>query len=260
MVVVLAFVAYAVALTIALARAGHRPSATPPIMPAASSVTRVLIIGGTGGTGRRLVAQALERGLVVTALARDPARLKIDHPRLTVLRGNVLDAAVVDAAVRGQEAVLCALGHKRFLGPTTILSAGTRKRGTAARVAVSECPVNISRTASDRRAPRDQPARSATLAGFAAILLWSTTVPLARGLTEHVGPVSGAAAVYGVSGALAFVSLVRRRTGRPPVQVRRGLRRVVRRATPCCCTWRSGGRSTGSRCSRSAWSTTCGRR
>jgi putative NADH-flavin reductase len=126
MVVVLAFVAYAVALTIALARAGHRPSATPPIMPAASSVTRALIIGGTGGTGRRLVAQALERGLVVTALARDPARLKIDHPRLTVLRGSVLDAAVVDAAVRGQEAVLCALGHKRFLGPTTILSAGTR--------------------------------------------------------------------------------------------------------------------------------------
>ncbi len=62
------------------------------------------------------------------------------------------------------------------------------------------------------------PARSATLAGFAAILLWSTTVPLARGLAEHVGPVSGAAAVYGVSGCLAFFSLLRRRTGRLPVK------------------------------------------
>ncbi len=60
--------------------------------------------------------------------------------------------------------------------------------------------------------------RSATLCGLAAILLWSTTVPLARGLAEHVGPVSGAAAVYGVSGMLAFFSLLRRRTGRPPVR------------------------------------------
>jgi len=57
---------------------------------------------------------------------------------------------------------------------------------------------------------------ASTLSGFAAILLWSTTVPLARGLAEHVGPISGAAAVYGVSGGLAFFSLLRRRTGGPP--------------------------------------------
>jgi drug/metabolite transporter (DMT)-like permease len=62
------------------------------------------------------------------------------------------------------------------------------------------------------------PSRSATLGGFVAIFLWSTTVPLARGLAEHVGPVSGAAAVYGVGGMLAFFSLLRRRTGRPPAR------------------------------------------
>jgi drug/metabolite transporter (DMT)-like permease len=60
--------------------------------------------------------------------------------------------------------------------------------------------------------------RAATVGGFGAILLWSTTIPLARGLTEHVGPVSGAAAVYGISGTLAAVSLVRRRTGWPPAR------------------------------------------
>jgi len=45
----------------------------------------------------------------------------------------VRDAATVDTAVRGLDAVLCALGHKRFLGPTSILSAGTRSilRATA---------------------------------------------------------------------------------------------------------------------------------
>ncbi|MGH2608882.1 MAG: NAD(P)H-binding protein [Tepidiformaceae bacterium] len=48
------------------------------------------------------------------------------HPRLTVVRGDVLDRASVEAAMRGQEAVVSALGHKRFFHPTRILSAGTR--------------------------------------------------------------------------------------------------------------------------------------
>ncbi len=87
---------------------------------------RLLIIGATGGTGRELVRQALERGHQVTALARRPEKLALAHERLTIRRGNVLDPASLDAAVRGQEAVLSALGHKRWFYPTRILSEGTR--------------------------------------------------------------------------------------------------------------------------------------
>jgi len=87
---------------------------------------RLLIVGATGGTGRELVRQALERGHEVTALARRPERLAVRHERLTIRRGDVLDPASLDAAVRGQEAVLSALGHKRWLYPTRILSNGTR--------------------------------------------------------------------------------------------------------------------------------------
>ena len=83
-------------------------------------------MGATGGTGRHLVAQALERGYAVTALVRNPSRLKVDHPQLTIIQGDVLDRASVEAAMRGQEAVVSALGHKRFLYPTRILSEGTR--------------------------------------------------------------------------------------------------------------------------------------
>ncbi len=83
-------------------------------------------MGATGGTGRELVAQALARGYSVTALVRSASRLEVEHPRTTVLEGDVLDAAAVDTAVGGQEAVLSALGHKRFFYPTRILSAGTR--------------------------------------------------------------------------------------------------------------------------------------
>lgn len=86
---------------------------------------RILIIGATGGTGKELVAQALERGHQVTAFVRKPGKLKIQHERLTVHQGNVLDHSSVEAAVKGQDVVLSALGHKRLFYPTRILSAGT---------------------------------------------------------------------------------------------------------------------------------------
>jgi putative NADH-flavin reductase len=72
------------------------------------------------------VTQALERGYAVTALVRDPSRLQVEHPQLTVVQGDVLDAGSVEAAMRGQEAVLSALGHKQYFRPTRILSEGTR--------------------------------------------------------------------------------------------------------------------------------------
>jgi uncharacterized protein YbjT (DUF2867 family) len=87
---------------------------------------RVLIVGAAGRTGRLLVAQALERGYVVTALVRRPWKPAAEHPRLRTVQGNVLDPAFLDEAVRGQDAVVSALGHKRYFGPTRILSEGTR--------------------------------------------------------------------------------------------------------------------------------------
>jgi len=126
MAVLLVFILYALGLSMALAIAGYRSgvvssSNAPPQKP-----TRLLIIGATGKTGRRLVTQALERGFWVTALVRNPSKLRVDHERLTVVQGNVLVAASLDAAMRGQEAVLSALGHKRYFYPNRILSEGTR--------------------------------------------------------------------------------------------------------------------------------------
>jgi len=85
----------------------------------------VLIVGATGGTGQQLVTQALERGYHVTALVRraPPAE---HRPSLTMVLGDVLNPGSLDGAVQGQDAVLSALGHKRWLGPTRILSDGTR--------------------------------------------------------------------------------------------------------------------------------------
>jgi nucleoside-diphosphate-sugar epimerase len=87
---------------------------------------RVLVIGATGGTGRELVLQAIAQGHQVTAFVRDPAKLQIEHANLRVAKGDVLDYAMVESAMRGQDAVVSALGHKRFLGPTRIQSDGMR--------------------------------------------------------------------------------------------------------------------------------------
>ncbi|HLE57871.1 MAG TPA: NAD(P)H-binding protein, partial [Rhodothermia bacterium] len=127
----LIYLLYAIALYIVLGRTGHR---SRPISVETTSTSsnpsdrprKILIVGATGGTGRQLVARALERGHEVTAFVRNPSEPAIEHSRLTVVQGDVLDPSSLDAAMRGQEAVVSALGHKRYFYPTRILSEGTR--------------------------------------------------------------------------------------------------------------------------------------
>lgn len=86
----------------------------------------VVVFGATGGTGQHATLQALARGHKVRAVARTPSAVKVEHENLTVLRGDVMDAASLEAVLSGQEAVLSALGVGNSLQPTTLYSAGTR--------------------------------------------------------------------------------------------------------------------------------------
>src|SRR5262245_36545264 len=70
----------------------------------------ILIFGASGRVGRELVRQALAQGDYVTAFVRDSAKLDIQHVNLNVMKGDVVDYASVEGAVKGQEAVICALG------------------------------------------------------------------------------------------------------------------------------------------------------
>lgn len=119
-------VGYSLALTAGLAGRGVRTRTAVAGPTPGAPLRKILIVGATGGTGRHLLEQALARDYEVTALVRDPRALALVHPRLRIVRGDVLDPSAIDESVSGQDAVLCVLGHKRFFPPSRVLSEGTR--------------------------------------------------------------------------------------------------------------------------------------
>ena len=75
----------------------------------------ILVFGASGRTGRELVKQALAQGYRVSAFVRHPAPFDIEHPQLKVVQGDAADRASVESAVKGQDAVICALGAANLL-------------------------------------------------------------------------------------------------------------------------------------------------
>ncbi len=72
---------------------------------------QIALFGATGGTGRQVLAQALEQGHGVRALVRDPAKL-VEQAGLTCIVGDVLDPGATRHCVEGAEAVICVLGSR----------------------------------------------------------------------------------------------------------------------------------------------------
>ena len=79
---------------------------------------KILVIGAAGKMGEVLVKQALAEGHTVTAFVHDAKGF--EGPGAEVIEGDVLDAAVVERAVAGQDAVLDALGGHTPWKETTL--------------------------------------------------------------------------------------------------------------------------------------------
>lgn len=97
---------------------------------------KIALIGATGFVGSAVLAEALQRGHAVTALARQPAKLPA-RPGLTVVAADVLDERQVAAAVEGHEAVLSAYNpgwtapdlYDTFLKGSRSIVAGVKRAG-----------------------------------------------------------------------------------------------------------------------------------
>lgn len=81
----------------------------------------IIVFGANGGVGKEVVRQVLDAKHIVTAFVRDPAKLPIQHPNLTITQGDGLDEKAVISAIKGHDAVICCVGGKG-LGSTTLMS------------------------------------------------------------------------------------------------------------------------------------------
>lgn len=83
----------------------------------------VLVIGATGRVGCRVVTRAVDVGHDVSVFVRDPGRIEADTDRLTVFEGDVRERESLVPAIRGQDAVVSALGSPPG-GDAEVLSRG----------------------------------------------------------------------------------------------------------------------------------------
>ncbi len=74
---------------------------------------KLAIFGATGRTGKPLLEQALKDGYEVVALVRNPSKLAIQNPSLTVVQGDVTSQADVDKVVQGSDAVISVIGQTK---------------------------------------------------------------------------------------------------------------------------------------------------
>lgn len=85
---------------------------------------KIAVFGATGGVGRAFTEQALRAGHSLQVLVREPSRLEISSPMLTVQSGDVLDVESVIDVVEDSDAVFCTLGRTRG-NPSNVVSDGT---------------------------------------------------------------------------------------------------------------------------------------
>ncbi len=115
---------------------------------------KIIIFGASGGTGLKIVEQALGAGHVVTAFVRTPSKLGIQNQNLIVFQGDVMDAAAVGKAIAGQDAVISALGPVRPPVPGMMETAA---KNIVAGMQAHGIRRLISTTGAGVRDPQDEP-------------------------------------------------------------------------------------------------------
>lgn len=113
----------------------HRSGKPPPhSTKGRSSMSRVLIIGGSGRTGRLIADEAIRLGHDVTITARDPRRL-MDEGRfpqgIRGVRADVHDPDSVLAAVKSVDAVIVAVSSSAHRSGSVYSSAARAVIGAA---------------------------------------------------------------------------------------------------------------------------------
>jgi putative NADH-flavin reductase len=89
---------------------------------------KIVIFGASGYSGKEILQKALEKNHQVTVLTRSKSSIKINHPNINIIEGNVLDTKTVKEVLQNQEAVIQCLGvgGKGDGKPSTFISEATK--------------------------------------------------------------------------------------------------------------------------------------
>ncbi len=68
----------------------------------------VVLIGASGYVGTAILNELLNRGHKVTAVVRDPAKIKVSNPDLKVVKADVEDSKTITELCKGKDAVISA--------------------------------------------------------------------------------------------------------------------------------------------------------
>ncbi|HVI44678.1 MAG TPA: SDR family oxidoreductase [Chitinophaga sp.] len=86
---------------------------------------KIVVLGANGGIGNQAVLQALNAGYKVTAILRSPEKLQLNHPSLTIMKGDVMLPGTLDEALRNTDVVISAIGSNS-LKATSLYSQGNK--------------------------------------------------------------------------------------------------------------------------------------
>jgi putative NADH-flavin reductase len=87
---------------------------------------KIVLFGATGNAGRRILAEALDRGHEVVAVVRDPASVSTPDERAPLVKGDATDKSSVARVAQGADAVVSAISPRpnaRGLGAPSLVTA-----------------------------------------------------------------------------------------------------------------------------------------
>ncbi|WP_143307379.1 NAD(P)-dependent oxidoreductase [Chitinophaga vietnamensis] len=101
---------------------------------------KVAIIGASGFIGTEILKEALQRGHTVTAIVRNPEKISLKDPHLTVKQGDVTNEDTVAKLVSGNDAVISAFNahdSATYVKAIHAIINGAKKAGVTRLLAVS---------------------------------------------------------------------------------------------------------------------------
>jgi putative NADH-flavin reductase len=70
---------------------------------------KILLIGGSGNIGQRIAKEALQKGYSVNSVQRNPGKLSIKDPNLTITKGDILNETELQKLVKDADVVVSAI-------------------------------------------------------------------------------------------------------------------------------------------------------